>query len=146
LSQNVYTVALLKPDAVRRRLVGPLVSAIEAYNFRIVQARLTRFTPIRAGVFYEEHAERPYFDLLVDFMTSGPLWAMQLRSDLGGHVDVVSDWRRLMGPSNPAMRPRSSLRGRYAMGCTEVENLVHGSDSPTAAERELRLLNDWEML
>lgn len=141
MSENVYTVALIKPDAFRRRLVGAIYSEIErSDDLRIVAARVGRMTPNSAGTFYAEHVGRPYFADLLEFTCSGPIMALQLRHAAGGEGDVITAWRNRMGPSNPAVRPSWSIRGRMAMGCPEMENLVHGSDSPAAADRELQLL------
>jgi nucleoside-diphosphate kinase len=144
VSVTPYTVALFKPDAVARRLVGAIVTEIEAAGLWPFAIKLARLSALKAGEFYAEHKGRPYFAGLVDFVTSGPLYAVLLRSS--SDIDVVARWRELMGPSNPAKRGPQTIRGRWAMSCPEMENLVHGSDSGAAAVREKALLRQWGCL
>lgn len=146
MSLSAYTVALFKPDSVRRRLVGPIVSEIERADLVVAQAVMARFSTAEAEEFYAEHAARPFFGPLIEFTTSGPLYVVHLTGREDAATEVVYRWRDLMGPSSPAMRPPGSIRGRWACGCREMENLVHGSDSPVAAKREKALLERWRFL
>jgi nucleoside-diphosphate kinase len=131
------TIALLKPDAVRRRLVGRLLYEIEKSPLQVEKMRLTQFGREEASEFYAEHEGREYFEPLVAFMVSGPLVALSLIGD-----DAVRAWRTLIGHSDPRLRHVLTLRSRYA-----AENaLVHGSDSPTASLREFMQLRNWGCL
>lgn len=124
------TVALIKPDAFRRRLVGEIVSSIEGYDLEIIEARICRWQPHEMAVaFYgRQHHGRPYFEALCAFMASGPLMVLLLESD-----DAIQRWRRLMGPWQEKERARlemaGTIRGHYMEGDSTMENLVHGSDS-----------------
>ncbi len=126
------TLVLVKPDGVRRRLVGEVVSRIERKGLDIT--RLQRLTLARetAEEHYGEHRERPFFGELVDFITGGPLVAMVVEGP-----DAVRAVRGLMGATNPVEAAPGSIRGDLA---TVIgENVVHGSDSPPNGEREIAL-------
>jgi nucleoside-diphosphate kinase len=126
------TLVLVKPDGVRRRLVGEVVSRIERKGLDIT--RLERLTLARetAEEHYGEHRERPFFGELVDFITGGPLVAMVVEGP-----DAVKSMRGLMGATNPVDAAPGSIRGDLA---TVIgENVVHGSDSPENGEREIAL-------
>ncbi|XP_069732371.1 nucleoside diphosphate kinase 6 [Phaenicophaeus curvirostris] len=128
------TLALLKPDAVAHPLVLEAVHQIILNNrFLIVRAKQMRCEPGQSRRFYREHAGRFFYQRLVEFMASGPMWAYIL-----AHEDAVPLWRSLMGPTK-VFRARNnvpdSIRGAY--GLTDTRNTTHGSDSPASASREI---------
>jgi len=124
------TLAIIKPDAVRRQLIGPIISCIEKSGLKLAAARLLRLTRDEAERFYAVHRQRPFFDDLTRFMSSGPVMAMVLEGD-----GAISRWRELMGPTDPKAAPEESVRGRFG---TDVEkNAVHGSDSAETAAVEI---------
>ncbi len=126
------TLVLCKPDAVVRGLVGEVVGRLERKGFRLVAMDLRTMDVATAKQHYGEHEGKPFFDDLVSFITSGPLVAICVEGPEA--VDAV---RTLMGPTNPVAAPPGSIRGDY--GLLIGENLVHGSDSPASAARELAL-------
>jgi nucleoside-diphosphate kinase len=127
------TLFLCKPDAVERGLVGAIVGRIETKGIRIVALDLRTIDADLAGQHYEEHRERPFFADLVAFITRGPLVAMVL----DGGEDTWKVVRGLMGVTNPREAAPGTIRGDFAL--ETGENLVHGSDGPESAEREIAL-------
>lgn len=126
------TLVLVKPDGVRRGLVGEVISRLERKGLTLVAAELRTLDRSIAERHYAEHTEKPFFGELVDFITSGPLVAVVVEGPRA--VDAV---RGLMGVTDPVQANPGSLRGDYAL---EIgQNLVHGSDSVPSAEREVRL-------
>jgi nucleoside-diphosphate kinase len=126
------TLLIVKPDGVRRALVGEVFRRVEAKGLRISDLRMFSIDVVLAQEHYGEHREKPFFGELVEFITSGPVVAARLEGE-----GAVSALRMLMGPTNPIDAPPGTMRGDY---CTIItENLVHGSDSPESAERELKL-------
>ena len=126
------TLVLCKPDAVERGLVGEVVGRLERKGFRLVAMELRTLDEATAKQHYGEHEGKPFFGDLVSFITSGPLVALCVEGP-----DAVGAVRALMGPTNPITAPPGSIRGDYGL---EIEkNLVHGSDSPESAARELSL-------
>ena len=126
------TLVLCKPDAVERGLVGEVVGRLERKGFRLVAVELRTLDEATAKQHYGEHEGKPFFGDLVAFITSGPLVALCVEGP-----DAVGAVRTLMGPTNPITAPPGSIRGDYGL---EIEkNLVHGSDSPESAARELAL-------
>ena len=126
------TLVIAKPDAVRRRLVGEILRRIEERELRITDLRMMVIDEDLAGRHYEEHREKPFFAELVGFITSGPVVVARIEG-----ADAVSVVRDLMGPTDPKDAPPGTIRGDY--GEVITENLVHGSDSPESAKRELDL-------
>jgi nucleoside-diphosphate kinase len=126
------TLLIVKPDGVRRGLVGEVLRRAEAKGLRIAEMRMTTIDRPLAEEHYAEHRDKPFFDELVAFITSGPVVVARLEGE--GAIDV---WRTLMGPTDPAAAPPGTIRGD--LGLIITENIVHGSDSPTSAERELKL-------
>lgn len=126
------TLVLIKPDATERGLVGEIVGRIERKGLRIAAARMFTMDEKLAREHYAEHVEKPFFGELIAFITSGPLWALAVEGP-----EAIGVVRTLMGPTNPIEAPPGSLRGDLAI--TVTENLIHGSDSATAAGRELSL-------
>src|SRR6266704_1325770 len=128
-----WTLVLCKPDAVERGLVGEIVSRFERKGLTIVAMELRRIDRELAGRHYAEHRERPFFGELVDFITRGPLVAMVVE----GGPDTWKVVRGLMGVTNPREAAPGTIRGDLAL--ETGENLVHGSDGPESAEREIAL-------
>ena len=126
------TLVLVKPDGVQRGLVGEVLRRAEARGYRIVALEMRTLDPELAKQHYAEHALRPFFDGLVEFITSGPLVAAVLEGP-----DVIAAWRSTMGITNPVQAVPGTIRGDLATS-TQF-NLVHGSDSHDSAERELAL-------
>ena len=126
------TLILIKPDAVERRLVGEIVSRIERKGLRLAEMRMMTITKELAGRHYGEHQGKPFYDDLVAFITRGPAVAMIVE---GPEAPAVV--RTLMGATNPRQAAPGTIRGDLAIELTE--NLVHGSDSPESAQREISL-------
>jgi nucleoside-diphosphate kinase len=124
------TLILVKPDAFSRGLTGEIVARFERKGLKIVALKLVTTERDIAETHYAEHKERPFFGELVDFITSGPLVAAVFEGQ-----DVVKASRQLIGATNPLEATTGSIRGDFAI---EVgQNLVHGSDSPESAAREI---------
>jgi nucleoside-diphosphate kinase len=126
------TLVLLKPDAVQRGLVGPILARFEAKGLKIVALKLRQFPLKLIQTHYEAHKERPFFKALVSFMTSGPAVALVLEGN-----NAIEVTRKLMGKTNAAEAEPGTIRGDFAL--SRSNNLVHGSDSPEAAKKELAL-------
>jgi nucleoside-diphosphate kinase len=126
------TFIMVKPDGVRRKLVGEVVGRIEAKGYDIREMKLFTIDESLAQKHYAEHTDKPFFGELVSFITSGPVVAMVVEGP-----DVIAGMRQLMGATNPLEATPGSIRGDLA---TLIgENIVHGSDSPESAEREVNL-------
>ena len=126
------TLILVKPDAFARNLTGEIIARFERKGLRIAALRLLTVDRQLAEQHYAEHEGKPFFEELVTFITSGPLVAMVLE----GHEAVVAA-RQVIGATNPLEAAPGSIRGDFAL---EIgQNLVHGSDSPESAEREVKL-------
>lgn len=126
------TLLIVKPDAVRRGLVGEVLRRVEAKGLRIEEMRLMRVDRALAEELYAEHREKAFFDELVEFITSGDVVVARVAGE-----QAIEALRALMGPTDPIKAPPGSIRGDF--GTVITENLVHGSDSPDSAERELKL-------
>lgn len=126
------TFVMVKPDGVGRRLVGEIIRRYEARGLKLVGMKMQIMSEELAKTHYEEHAERPFFGDLVDFVTSGP--TVQMVWEGAGAVEVV---RKMNGATNCLNADVGTLRGDY--GLSTQNNLVHASDSPETAEREIRL-------
>ncbi len=126
------TLVLVKGDGVRRRLVGEIIRRIEAKGLDIETLQLMDVSRKLAEEHYAEHREKPFFEELVEFITATPVVAMRVRGE--GAIKVM---RSLMGATNPAEAAPGTIRGDLALSLPD--NLVHGSDSPESAERELGL-------
>jgi nucleoside-diphosphate kinase len=126
------TLLIVKPDGVTRGLVGEVLRRVETKGLAIEQMDLRVIERATAEEHYGEHRDKPFFGELVDFITSGPVVVAKITGE-----DAITCWRTLMGPTNPVEAPPGSIRGDYA---TLIgENIVHGSDSPESATRELQL-------
>jgi len=125
------TLAIIKPDAVSRNLIGKIVERIEAEGIKIVAMKMIKMTKEQAKGFYYVHKEKPFYESLTDFMSSGPCVVMVLEGD-----DVINRYRKLMGATDPTKAEPGTIRKEFA---TDVEkNAVHGSDSPESAEFEIK--------
>jgi nucleoside-diphosphate kinase len=123
------TFTMIKPDAVQENHIGGILHMIEEGGFRIVSLKKVRLTPERAGKFYEVHKERPFYQDLVKYMSSGPIVAAILEKD-----NAVADFRTLIGATNPAQAAEGTIRKKYAKSIEA--NAVHGSDSDENAQIE----------
>jgi nucleoside-diphosphate kinase len=127
------TLVICKPDAVERGLVGEIVGRLERKGLRLVAAELRQVTAEVATDHYAEHADEPFFDTLVTFITRSPVLVMVVEGPEGTHRVV----RTLIGATNPADAAPGTIRGDLALIMSE--NLVHGSDSPESAKREIEI-------
>lgn len=143
------TFLMVKPDGVQRNLIGEIVNRFERKGFQLVGAKLMRIPTELAQQHYAEHKERPFFGELVDFITSGPVFAMVWQGE-----NVISTARQMMGATNPKDAAQGTIRGDF--GLTVGKNVIHGSDSPASAGREIglffkdtelveyaKLINEW---
>ena len=123
------TFTMIKPDAVRNGHIGAILEQINAAGFRIVAMKYTQLSADKAGEFYAVHRGRPFYDELVQFMSSGPIVAAILEKE-----NAVADFRKLIGATNPAEAEEGTIRAKYASSIGE--NAVHGSDSDENAAIE----------
>jgi nucleoside-diphosphate kinase len=126
------TLLIVKPDGVRRGLVGEILRRAEDKGLRLAEVRSLTIDVALAEEHYGEHRDKPFFGELVGFITSGPVVVARLEGE-----GAIAAWRSMMGPTDPADASPGTIRGDY--GTIITENLVHGSDSPESAERELKL-------
>ena len=124
------TLAILKPDCVRRNLIGEVLSRIENAGFKIRALEMQQLSQKRAEGFYAVHRERPFFGDLIDFMTSGPCVPMLLEKE-----NAVENFRKLIGATDPEQAHEGTIRKEFAD--SKAENVVHGSDSPENALIEI---------
>lgn len=133
------TFLMVKPDGVQRGLVGDIVSRFEKKGFQLVGAKLMAISKEKAEEHYGEHKDRPFFGELVEFITSGPVFAMVWQGE-----NVIHTARQMMGTTNPAEANPGTIRGDY--GLIVGKNIIHGSDSAQSAEREIKLFFQEEEL
>ena len=126
------TLFIVKPDAVRRNLIGRILAHVEAQDFHLVEARLARLTREEAQTFYAEHLGKPFFNDLVEYMTSGPVLLVCLERE-----GAVAELRQVVGATDPAQAAPGTVRKLF--GESKQSNSVHASDSPASSEREVRL-------
>ena len=126
------TLILIKPDATERALAGEVLARIERRGFEIVAGKLLRVDRELGETHYAEHREKPFFGELVDFITSAPTWALVVRGE-----GAIATMRKTIGATNPADAEPGTIRGDLATAMPD--NLVHGSDSPESAQREIAL-------
>ncbi len=126
------TLIILKPDAVQRGLMGAIIERFERKGLRIVGAKLIKVSPELAGKHYAEHKGKPFYDGLLKFVTSSPVLVLAIRG-----LEAVAVCRKLIGATNGRNADPGTIRGDF--GLSGGFNLVHGSDSPASAERELAL-------
>jgi len=124
------TLAIIKPDAMERRVAGEVIKRIEAEGFKIIQMRMLRLSKREAEGFYQVHRGKPFFESLTDFMSSGPCVAMVLEGE-----GAIERWRKIMGATDYRKAEEGTIRRQYA---TDIEkNVVHGSDSKESAAFEI---------
>ncbi len=134
------TLVLVKPDGVQRGLIGEVINRLEQRGLKLVGMKLMEMDDALARQHYGEHVDRPFFGGLVEFITSAPVVAMAWEAD-----NAVEAVRNTMGQTNPTSSPPGTIRGD--LGLDIGRNLVHGSDSPESAQRELSLFfSDGELL
>lgn len=124
------TLAIIKPDAVKRKLAGDIIKRIDASGLAICALKLMHLTRAQAEAFYEVHKARPFFGSLCEYMSSGPVVIAVLGGD-----NAITRWRELMGATDPAKAAPGSLRKDF--GVDVEQNAVHGSDAPETAAREI---------
>ena len=124
------TLAILKPDCVKKNLIGEVIAHITKAGFKVKALHMVRLTPATAGAFYEVHKGRPFYDGLVEFMSSGPCVPIVLEKE-----NAVADFRKVIGATDPAEAAAGTVRKLYAS--SKGENIVHGSDSPENAAIEI---------
>lgn len=134
------TFLMVKPDGVQRGLIGEIVRRFEQKGFKMVGGKLMVISHSLAENHYAEHKERPFFGELVDFITSGPVFAMVWEGE-----NVIATARQMMGATDPRYADPATIRGDF--GVTVGKNIIHGSDSPESAAREIALFfKEEEML
>ena len=126
------TFSIIKPNAINKNAMGPIIAKFEGQGLKVAAAKLTKLSKQQCEEFYAEHKARPFFGELVSFMTSGPVLLMCLSGD-----NAVAKNRQIMGATNPADAEAGTIRAEF--GDNVGENAVHGSDSPESAKRELGL-------
>lgn len=123
------TLTILKPDCVRKNLIGEVTQRIQEAGFRIVAMKMTRLTKDTAGGFYAVHKERPFFDELIEFMSSGPCVPMILEKE-----NAIADFRKFIGATDPSEAEEGTIRADFADSVGE--NIIHGSDSVENGKKE----------
>ena len=129
------TFSIIKPDAVAANHIGDIYGMFEQAGLRIVAARMVHLSKEQAGDFYAVHKERPFYDDLVSFMSSGPVMVQVLEGE-----DAIAKNREVMGATNPAEAAEGTIRKRFAQSIDQ--NAVHGSDAPDTAAEEIRFFFD----
>lgn len=124
------TLSIIKPNGVKKNIIGKIISMLEDSNLKIVAAQMKTLSQKEAEGFYAEHKDRPFFQSLVKFMTSGPVLLMKLEGE-----GAVEKYRKIMGATDPAKAAPGTIRELY--GDSIEANTTHGSDSPTSAKREV---------
>lgn len=127
------TFSIIKPDATNRNITGAINAVIEKAGLRIVAQKRVRWSEAQAKEFYAEHAERPFYGELVEFMTSAPVVTQVLEGE-----NAIAKYREVMGATDPAEADDGTIRKLFAV--SKGENSVHGSDSPESAAREIALI------
>lgn len=124
------TLAIIKPDAVKNNLIGQIIATINGAGFKIKAMKMVRLTKDSAGGFYEVHKSRPFYNDLIEYMTSGPCVPITLEKE-----NAVAEFRKLIGSTNPAEAAEGTIRKLFAASI--AENAVHGSDSDENASLEI---------
>ena len=124
------TLSIIKPDAVKRHLIGAILARFEQQGFNIAAAKMVQLSREQAEGFYAEHQGKPFFAPLVEYMISAPVFVSVLEKE-----NAVQDYRTLMGTTNPETAAEGTIRRDFALN--QRENSVHGSDSPESAAREI---------
>ncbi len=124
------TLAIIKPDGVKKNLIGQVITKITEAGFKVKALKMVKLTKESAGGFYEVHKQRPFFNDLIEYMTSGPCVPIALEKE-----NAVSEFRKLIGATDPAEAEEGTIRKLYA--ASKAENIVHGSDSDENAAIEI---------
>lgn len=124
------TLAIIKPDAVKRNLIGKIISIIEENDFVVSQIKSYHLNAVEAETFYEIHKGKPFFEALIDYMTSGKIIVLLLHKN-----NAVSEFRKLIGNTNPELANSGTIRKLYAVN--QTQNSIHGSDSDINANVEI---------
>ena len=127
---NNLTFAIIKPDAVKNNFTGKIYDHILSKNFEVLSAKLIKMTKKQAEGFYEIHSDKPFFEELTSFMSSGKCMVLALKKD-----NAVTEWRKVIGATNPSEADEGTIRKLYANSLGE--NAVHGSDSDENAKKEI---------
>ncbi len=125
------TLGIIKPDAVKKKLIGKIIQRIEEEDFNILKMKMLHLTKEQAEGFYIVHKDKPFYDSLTDFMSSGRIVVLLLERE-----KALSHWRKVMGATDPALAKPGTLR--QAFGFSIERNAVHGSDSQATAEWEIQ--------
>ena len=134
------TLSIIKPDGVKRAIIGEVIKRLEEKNIKIIAMKMLKMTKVQAEGFYYVHRERPFFESLINFMTSGPVVVMILEGE-----NVIKKYRDLMGATNYKEAAEGTIRKAFATNIEE--NVVHGSDSPeTAAFETGYFFNTFEII
>lgn len=133
MKQRTFT--MLKPDAVKRRLTGEILTRFEKRGLKVIAAKTLMISEDLAKTHYGEHSDKPFFNDLISYITSGPVFAMVLEGD-----DVISLVRKMVGATNPKEADIGTIRGDY--GIDTGRNIVHASDSEESSQREINLFFD----
>lgn len=129
------TICIIKPDGLQRNVTGGIIGMIEKDGFKIVGSKMIQMTPHQARLFYEVHAHRPFYQELVDFMISGPVWVLALQA-----TDAVTKFRNLIGHTDPKQAEVGTIRRDF--GLSIEANTIHGSDSVENATKEIAFFFD----
>lgn len=127
---NNRTLAIIKPDGVGKNLIGQIITKITEAGFKIKAIKMVRLTKDSAGGFYEVHKDKPFFEGLIEYMTSGPCVPIALEKE-----NAVADFRKLIGATDPLQAEAGTIRKLYA--ASKAENIIHGSDSDENAAIEI---------
>ena len=130
MSNVEQTLSIIKPDATSRNIIGKIISRFEENNLKVSALKLIQLTKEDAAAFYSEHKGKPFFEKLINFMTSGPVVVQVLSGE-----NAIKTNRELMGNTNPEEAAQDTIRSDFAESIDA--NAVHGSDSPESAEREI---------
>ena len=130
------TLAIIKPDATNRNIIGEIISIIENNKFKVVRLSSMILTESKAKEFYDIHSSKPFFDALIEYMTSGMIVAIVLERD-----NAVREFRDLIGDTNPDNAKDGTIRKKFALN--QSNNSIHGSDSNENAIREIKLMFSW---
>ncbi|MDI6881247.1 MAG: nucleoside-diphosphate kinase [Methanothermobacter sp.] len=133
------TFIMLKPDAIQRRLIGKIITRLEERGLKIVAAKMLNVTKELAMEHYQEHKDKPFFEDLIDYITSAPVLALVIEGE-----NSIKLTRKIVGATNPQEADPGTIRGDFALHTGR--NIIHASDSPRSAEREIKLFfNDDEI-
>ena len=128
------TLSIIKPNAVKKNKIGMVIALLEEGNLKVIKAKMVTLSVEEAESFYNEHKGKPFFNELVDFITSGPAVVQILEGDA-----CITSYRSLMGATNPEEAEEGTIRKKFAESISK--NAVHGSDSPESADREIEIMS-----